>query len=159
VLKYGLIFGLVGNLILAAVAWAESPFPPSVLGILGVIGYAVGVAPLALAYIAGIALLWQIPAFQRFLKVLAPAGRMAMTNYLMQTLIALLIFYGYGLGFYGKIGPTGTSLIAIGVFGIQIIFSTVWLRYFIYGPMEWIWRQLTYKQVLPIRRPAMMVAD
>jgi uncharacterized protein len=159
VLKYGFVLGLIGNAVIAAVAWAESPFPPSALGVLGVIGNAVGVAPLALAFIAAVKLLWQRPRARRILNILAPAGRMALTNYLMQTVIAVLMFYGYGLGLYGSVGPLGTTLIAVLIFSVQVMFSSVWLRFFNYGPMEWVWRQLTYKKVLPLRRVSTVSAQ
>jgi uncharacterized protein len=152
VLKYGLILGLIGNSVLAVVAWVEPPFPPSALGILAVVGSTIGVAPLALAMIAGITLLWQRGTWQRVLSILAPVGRMALTNYLLQTVIAVLLFYGYGFGWYGRVGPISATLIALAVFALQIVLSTVWLRHFQYGPMEWIWRQLTYKQFLGLRR-------
>ena len=152
VLRYGLFFGVIGNAMLAGVMWFEPPFPPSALGILGVVGYAIGVAPLALAMIAGITLMWQRETWRRVLAFLAPVGRMALTNYLLQTVIAVLLFYGYGLGWYGKVSPISATVIALAVFAFQVVFSTVWLRFFQYGPMEWIWRQLTYKQRLSLRR-------
>ncbi len=159
VLKYGLLLGVIGNAVLAGVAWFEAPFPPSPLGILAVVGYAVGVAPMALFMIAAITLLWQAPASASILAILAPVGRMALTNYLLQTVFAVLIFYGYGLGWYGQVGPINATLIALGIFAFQIVLSRLWLRYFEYGPMEWIWRQLTYKQALAIRRRTITVPE
>ena len=152
VLVYGLILGLIGNFAMAALAGNEGAVPPSLAGVAGVVGYAFGVPALALFFIALIATLWQKDPWQRVLGVLAPVGRMALTNYLMQTVICVTIFYGYGFGLFGKFGATAATLIAFGIFLFQIVLSTVWFKYFAYGPMEWVWRQLTYRQRLSLRR-------
>ena len=154
VLLYGLILGLVGNLGMAALAGNEAPFPPSYAGIVGVIGYAFGVPALALFIIALVATLWQKSAWRRVLAVLAPVGRMALTNYLLQTVICVFIFYGYGFGQFGKVGSGQATLIALAIFVIQILISAFWLKYFAYGPMEWVWRQLTYRQRFDLRHKA-----
>jgi uncharacterized protein len=151
VLRYGLILGLVGNIAFAALAGAEAVFPPSPAGIAGVISYAFGVPALALFYIALVATLWQKAAWRRLLAFLAPVGRMALTNYLLQTVICVLIFYGYGFRQFGRIGAGAATLIALAIFLFQVLMSAMWLKYFSYGPMEWIWRQLTYRQRLNLR--------
>ncbi len=151
ILVYGLILGLVGNIAFAALAGKEAVFPPSPAGIAGVISYAFGVPALALFYIALVATLWQKAAWRRLLAFLAPVGRMALTNYLLQTVICVLIFYGYGFGQFGRVGARGATLIALAIFLFQVLMSALWLKYFSYGPMEWIWRQLTYRQRLNLR--------
>ncbi|MDT4966867.1 MAG: uncharacterized protein QOJ64_1604 [Acidobacteriota bacterium] len=151
VLVYGLILGLVGNFAFAALAGTEAPVPPSPAGIVGVICYAFGVPALALGYIASVATLWQKATWRRVLSILAPVGRMALTNYLLQTIICVLIFYGYGFGLFGRLGAGVATLIALAIFLFQIMFSALWLKYFSYGPMEWIWRQLTYRKRLHLR--------
>src|SRR5437016_5241722 len=151
VLIYGLILGLVGNVLFAAFAGAESGCPPSPAGIVGVISYAFGVPALALGLIALVATLWQRTTWRRLLALLAPVGRMALTNYLMQTVISVFIFYGYGFGQFGRLGATKATLIALAIFLFQILMSALWLKYFSYGPMEWIWRQLTYRQRINLR--------
>lgn len=151
VLVYGLILGVIGNVAFATFAGAEAVFPPSPAGVVGVISYAFGVPALALFAIALVATLWQKPAWRRLLSLLAPVGRMALTNYLLQTVICVLIFYGYGLGFFGRVGATKATLIAFAIFLFQILTSALWLKYFSYGPMEWIWRQLTYRRRLSLR--------
>jgi uncharacterized protein len=150
VLVYGLILGLVGNLAFAAFVGAEAVFPPSPAGIVGVISYAFGVPALALGLIALVATLWQRKAWRRLLAWLAPVGRMALTNYLLQTVICVLIFYGYGFGQFGRFGARAATLIALAIFLFQIFMSALWLKYFAYGPMEWIWRQLTYRRRLSL---------
>jgi uncharacterized protein len=151
VLVYGLILGLVGNVAFAALAGAEAVLPPSPVGIIGVVTYAFGVPALALFFIALVATLWQKTAWRRLLSFLAPVGRMALTNYLLQTVICVLIFYGYGFGQFGRVGARTATLIALFIFLFQIMISALWLNYFSYGPMEWIWRQLTYRQRLDLR--------
>ncbi len=153
-LVYGLILGVVGNVAFAALAGAEAVFPPSPAGIVGVISYAFGVPALALFFVALVATLWQRGAasnWRRLLGWLAPVGRMALTNYLLQTLVCVFIFYGYGFGQFGRFGATKATLIALAIYLFQIFMSALWLRYFSYGPMEWIWRQLTYGRRLSLR--------
>ena len=151
VLIYGLVFGAIGNAGLAWTMTIQPPFPPSALGILGTVGYVVGVPSLALFYIAAGTLLWQTDAWRRLLAILAPVGRMALTNYILQSVICVLLFYGYGFGLFGSVRAAAATAIAFGIFLFQIAFSTVWLKFFRYGPLEWIWRQLTYRHRLDLR--------
>jgi uncharacterized protein len=84
------------------------------------------------------------------IAVLAPMGRMALTNYLMQSLICSLYFYGYALGHWGM--PRGQQVVfVLVVYALQVAFSHWWLSRFRYGPMEWFWRGYTYRQVPPFR--------
>lgn len=152
VLVYGLVLGLVGNALMASLSGKETAFPPSLAGIFGDIGYSFGVPALALGIIALVAILWQKDGWQRVLSVFAPVGRMALTNYLLQTIVCVFIFYGFGFGLYGRFGALVSTLIALGIFLFQILLSAAWLKYFAYGPMEWIWRQLTYRKRLKLRK-------
>ncbi len=152
VLIWGLILGVTGSAAFSALAGKEAAFPPSLAGVGGVITYAFGVPALALAYIALVVTLWQKEGWKKLLAFLAPAGRMALTNYLMQTIACVLIFYGYGFGLFGKFGAVTATLIAFAIFFAQVVFSYIWLKFFLYGPMEWVWRRLTYRQKLPFRR-------
>jgi uncharacterized protein len=72
------------------------------------------------------------------------AGRMALTNYLMQSVICSLLFYRVGFGLYGEIGMTGLSLIALLIFAMQVLYSRWWFTRYAFGPMEWLWRRMTY---------------
>jgi uncharacterized protein len=112
--------------------------------------YAISVVPLSLAYISVICLRWIKKKGNSKLKVLAPMGRMALTNYLMQTIIGITIYYGVGFGFGGNIGPAVFIPIGIGVYILQVFYSNLWFKYFNYGPFEWIWRMLTYGKYLKI---------
>ena len=78
-------------------------------------------------------------------------GRMALTNYIGQSAIGVLIFYGIGLGIGAKTGLIYGEVIALTVFVFEIAFSAIWLQYFRFGPLEWIWRCLTYLRLFPIK--------
>jgi uncharacterized protein len=125
---------------------------PNPSGIGHTVFYALSVVPLCLAYISVICLHWINKKGNSKLKILAPLGRMAMTNYLMQTIIGITIYYGVGLGFGGNIGPVIFVPIGLCVYLLQIAYSNWWFRYFNYGPFEWIWRQLSYWKRLPLKK-------
>jgi len=86
------------------------------------------------------------------MKTLAAVGRLALTNYLMQTLICTTIFYGHGLGLFARIDRVGQLEIVAGVWAVQLITSTWWMRHFAFGPAEWLWRSIAYGRWTPIRR-------
>lgn len=113
--------------------------------------YALGVVPLAMAYAAGFVLLWRHPAWQRRLVLLAATGRMALTNYLTQTLVGITIFYGIGFGLGMRLGATWFPALALLILTVQTLFSQWWLARYRFGPMEWLWRSLTYRQRQPMR--------
>jgi len=99
---------------------------------------------LGLGYILLILLLSQVPIFKNILNSLKYIGRMALTNYLMQSVIFTTFMYAYGFGYFGSIQPWQLVIYAILVFLIQLFISIIWLKNFRFGPMEWIWRKLTY---------------
>ena len=151
VMIFGLTLGVIGNLIMTAAAGNEGSFPPSAIGVVGVVGYAFGVPALALGIIALLTTLWQTNLWKRVLGIFAPVGRMALTNYLMQTVVCVTIFYGYGFGQFGTFTASKATLTALAIFAAQIVVSTIWLKFFAFGPMEWIWRQLTYGRRISLR--------
>lgn len=105
---------------------------------------------LSLFYISSLLILLQKEAWQRVLKPFSFAGRMALTNYLMQTVIGVGLFTG--LNYFGEMNLALGTLICIIVFPLQIGFSYYWLRKFRYGPMEWLWRTMTYGQLASRRK-------
>ena len=111
---------------------------------------ALGTVPFALGYIAVATLLLEDPRWRARLAVFAPVGRMALTNYLSQTLICLAIFYVGGM--LGKFRPALNLLIALLIFIVQMWFSAWWLQRYRFGPMEWVWRSLTYGAAQRMRR-------
>ena len=98
----------------------------------------------AVAYAGIIALLSQLSLFRKLFSPVANAGRMSMTTYLTQSIIATTIFYSYGFGLYGKVDVMTGTWIAIGIFIIQLIFAELWLAKFTQGPVEMLWKRLTY---------------
>jgi len=113
-----------------------------------------GALPMSLGYMAVLVLLLQSPAWARLLGWLAPAGRMALTHYLSQTVICSLVFYGYGLGQWGM--SRGWQMVfVVAVFALQVLLSRWWLARFRYGPLEWIWRSATYLQWPRMRQAAL----
>lgn len=103
-----------------------------------------------LGYLSAIVLAMQRPAWANRLRWLAPAGRMALTNYLMQSVVCTLVFYGYGLGYFEQLPRAWQPLFVLALFGLQVVASRWWLARYRFGPMEWLWRWMTYGQ-----RPAM----
>jgi uncharacterized protein len=76
---------------------------------------------------------------------------MALSNYLLHTLIATTIFYGHGFGLFGSVDRTGQVIIVFAIWAFQLVWSPIWLRYFRFGPAEWLWRSLTYWRVQPMQ--------
>ncbi len=89
---------------------------------------------------------------KRWLEHFIPYGRMALTNYIVQSIIGTFIFYGWGLGYMGEIRNLYIFFMAILFIALQMLFSTWWMRRFYYGPFEWLWRSLTYFKFFPMRR-------
>ncbi|MEM6336114.1 MAG: DUF418 domain-containing protein, partial [Bacteroidota bacterium] len=154
VAAWGLGLGLPLNV---AGAWLVAdgvPYlPGSALGMVEVLVGAIGVPLLALGYAAGVALVMRSPSARRALMTLAPVGRMALTNYLLQTVACMFVFYGIGLGLYGEVGTAAAAGIALLVFALQVPLSRWWLGRYRFGPAEWVWRRLTYRVPLALRRP------
>ena len=106
---------------------------------------------LGLGYMAGFVLLFGGP-WRRALQPLAPVGRMALSNYLAQTLVCIGLFYGIALGLGPRYGLLGVVVVWLLVFAAQMVFSQAWLARFRFGPAEWLWRTATYGRRQPMRR-------
>lgn len=106
---------------------------------------------LALFYLSAFVLLFQRPAWRARLGLLAPVGRMALTNYLAQTVVAIALFYGVGLGIGPRFGMVGVCVATLALFPLQLAASAWWLRRYRFGPLEWLWRSLTYGRMQPMR--------
>jgi len=151
-LLWGLLIGLTGNLLYATLIIPISRIYQTWTLFLATTGQTVGAPLLMLAYVSALCLLALSPGWGKRLRVLAPVGQMALTNYLMQSIICTLIFYGYGLGLFGKVGHAAGIALAIAIYLLQIPFSHWWMKRFYYGPAEWLWRSLTYLKPQPFRR-------
>jgi uncharacterized protein len=147
---WGMVIGLPLNLVRT---WIEfSHLSGDLWPLAEFVLNAVALTPMAIAYCAAIAIV--VTRRPLWLGWFAPVGRTALSNYLFQSLICIFIFYGVGLGYGGTLGYSGVVLIALSLFAWQIIFSIFWLRYFRFGPVEWIWRQLTYGKKIKLWKPA-----
>lgn len=107
-------------------------------------------ASLCIFYISALTLLLQKESWQRRLRSLGSTGQMALTNYLSQTIISVIIFVGFGL--YGNVSLLTGTLICFVIFAVQMAFSTFWLKKFRFGPFEWLWRSFTYGKFQPMRK-------
>lgn len=125
----------------------ELSFTASTAFCLGMLGGAL----MCLGYAGWVVRGMQSPAWTTMLARLAPAGRMALTNYLLQSLACTLVFYGYGLGYFERLPRAWQIPCALCLFGAQVLLSRWWLRHFRFGPMEWLWRSATYLKPQPMR--------
>lgn len=150
VLLVGLVVGVPG-----ALAWATAG---ALLGadfgagflLAGAVDFAT--APfLSAAYLAAVVLLYRRQAWRRRLEFLAPVGRLALSNYLLQSLVASLVFTGYGLGLYGRVGAAAGLALSVAIFALQVPLSAWWLSRFRFGPAEWVLRSFTYGRLQPLR--------
>ena len=145
----GLAIGIPANLVLLSSYRAiyETPgiIPEDLAALLTAIAALIVAGPaIATVYLSGAALAWLRPGPKRWLSAVAPVGRMALTNYLLQSIICTTLFYGYGLGLQGKVGITGGVGLALALYAGQVAFSRWWLARHRFGPAEWLWRTLTY---------------
>jgi uncharacterized protein len=106
----------------------------------------------SLGYICAVMLLCKCLSQSRAISLLAGIGRSALSNYLLQTIICTTLFYGHGLGWFGHVSRCQQLLIVVGVWGLQLTATPIWLRFFRFGPFEWIWRSLTYMKIQPMWR-------
>lgn len=106
----------------------------------------------SLGFFGLIMLLYKSGWFKWLIELFRPVGQMAFTNYLMQSLIGGLFFYGIGFNYFGKLERYELYYYVAVVWLAEIIWSHIWLRYFRFGPLEWLWRSLTYWKIQPIKR-------
>lgn len=118
--------------------------------IIAVVGGASGLI-LSFFYTSSITLLCLKSTWLRVLKIFSPVGKMALTNYLMQTVISIIIFNGYGFGLYGQVSPSVGVIYVFVIFLFQVLFSHIWLKSFKYGPCEWVWRSVTYRKKMSFK--------
>ena len=143
--------GIAGNLVLVPLHAATPAYPPTPLWVAEGALFAVAVPALAIAYASGFALLYSGKA-RAVLCAFRPAGQMALTTYIGQTLIGVALFYGIGFDLSGRVGQAACVAIAVAVFAMQSVFAALWLRHFRFGPLEWCWRRATYGVPVPLLR-------
>src|SRR5262249_49454905 len=133
--------GVGGGGTLLSALEGPTPLPPAILG-------AASSPPPAPGYAARLPLALRSSAALRF----AATGQMALTNYLVQSLVLSFLFYGYGLGFYGRLGSAAAAGVGLTVYAGQVALSRAWLKWYRFGPVEWVWRSLTYGRSQPMHR-------
>ncbi len=148
---WGLALGIVCTSVSLLAEHISNPALPFLTRRLRILLWAIGSPALCFFYASAIVLLAQREGWKRRLAPLAFVGRMALTNYLLQTVIGVTFFYNYGLGFYGKVGPAAGFGLTLLLYGCQVPLSVWWLRRFRFGPAEWLWRTLTYGRLQPMR--------
>jgi uncharacterized protein len=141
---WGLVVGVPGNLVFALAGRSSFMSDNMTPAFLASIGQTLGAPMLSAFYLATIVLLAQNPRWRARLSVLAPVGRMSLSNYLFQSLVCTTIFYSYGLGLFGQVGPAAGVLLTVVIYLVQIPMSHWWMKRFQFGPVEWLWRTLTY---------------
>ncbi len=148
------VVGLAAGLPLAAAgvaykihvgfAWDRAMFQGGLFNYVGSIGVFLGYLGLVMLTVKG----GRLPRLQ---QRLAATGRMALTNYMTQSLICSLVFYGHGLGLFEHVGGPGQVAIVAGIWALQLIWSPWWLARYRFGPLEWLWRSATYGRRQPMR--------
>src|SRR5262245_9842339 len=139
-----LVFGLgCGVAMMIAIRYVV-PYQISPIGVVMGVLYSLGRPPLMLAYAIAIVLALDAGWLPRFFHWLTFVGRMPLTNYLMQSVICTTLFYGYGFGLIDKVNPAAVLLLSFAIWGLQIPISVWWFRHFRFGPLEWMWRTVTY---------------
>ena len=132
---------------------------PSPIKMLGSVCYSLSRLSMMIFYVLTIVRLSQLPQWQRWLAPLAAAGRMPLTNYLMQTLICTTLFYNWGFGLWDKVGPAAGFMLSLAIFWlVQVPWSQWWLRGHERGPMEALWARLTYGRGSKATAPAAVTA-
>ena len=117
-----------------------------------IVNQCIGVPAMACAYVALFLLVFAYQPRLRLWSIFAPVGRMSLTNYVMQSVIGVALFYGCGLGMWGEIGITWSLAVIGTIYCLQSIASFWWLRIYRFGPLEWFCRSLTYQTILPLRK-------
>lgn len=143
---YGFLVGLPVSCFYAWSALNENP-----LGLIGrSAAYALSVVPVSLAYVSSVCLWYMKNRERTFFRLMAAPGRMALTNYIGQSAFGMVIFYGIGFGLGATMGLADVEMVALCVFFFQVAGSCLWLNFFRFGPLEWLWRVLTYGKRLRI---------
>jgi uncharacterized protein len=136
--------GLFVSIFVAIVKAVVPPGTASGWAWLGGVLWLPGSHILAAGYVSGLSLIFLHEEWRRILLPFAAVGRMALTNYLMQSVLCTLFFYHYTTGLYGRIGPAVGLIPTVILYGTQVVFSNWWLERYRFGPMEWLWRGMTY---------------
>jgi uncharacterized protein len=142
--RCGLLIGLPASIAYSALNQHGGLLPLTNSGLIRTACESIGTPMLCLGYVAWIATVFQTKRGQRLLLWLAPVGRMALSNYLLHSVIGVLLFYGIGAGLYMEVSLATALGIAFAIYALQILISRAYFRLFHQGPVETLWRRLTY---------------
>jgi len=146
-------YGIGLPLVIGGILFNESKgFDPAWQSLAGMHFNELGSIPVALGHIGLIAAIVKAGALRAARQRLAAVGRMALTCYLLESVLAGLIFYGYGLGLAGRLDRFEQQLVVLGVWALLLVIAPWWLARYRFGPVEWVWRSLTYWKRQPMRR-------
>ena len=135
------------------------PGKPTAIGYVSNLLYFPAAHVLSAGYAAGLAVLIQNPAWRKRLTPFAAIGRMALTDYLTQSVVCTVFYYSYTTGLYGRVGPAMGLVPTVALYSTQVAFSNWWLKRYRFGPMEWLWRGMTYGSFPQFRREPASAAE
>jgi len=138
--------------VLSALLLDAHRFDPLYVARFGGIPNYFGSILVAFGHIGAVMLLVRSGALRTIVDRFAAAGRMALSNYLAQSVVMTTLFYGYGLGLYADVPRVWQQVLVVALVGLQLLVSHWWLKHFRFGPAEWLWRSLSYRQRQPMRR-------
>jgi uncharacterized protein len=144
--------GLALNVFVTLANMRPSTGKPTLIGYLAGILQFPAMHILSAGYASGLAVLIQSDVWRKRLTPFAAVGRMALTDYLTQSVVCTLFFYNYTTGLYGRFGPAIDLIPTVVIYGSQVVFSNWWLARYRFGPMEWLWRGMTYGKLPSMRR-------
>lgn len=148
---YGLIIGIPFNLLLVLSSVYSKPVGVDFWEFVGSFSGMLGGITFMCCYVSGLVLLYAKGKFNKLFSGFSAVGRMALTNYLSHSLIALILFRSVGFGLYGKLEVWHAIVLTLLIYALQIPFSKWWLSKYNFGPLEWLWRTLTYGKVQPFK--------
>jgi uncharacterized protein len=148
--RIGLIIGILGfiNFMIQEMTLSGIPF---IYKLFNSILYPIASISICFFYAASIVILFQKKYWHKLLQLFVPAGRMALSNYIFQSLVCTTLFYSYGFGLYGRVSTTTGILLSIIIFYSQLVFSAYWMKRFHFGPLEWLMRSFVYEKFQPMR--------
>src|SRR5262249_32601294 len=144
--------GIVLNTLVVIVQSRAVPGKPTLIGFIATVAFLPAAHLLSAGYASGLAVLIQNPIWRDRLTPFAAVGRMALTDYLTQSIVCTVFYYNYTTGLYGRVGPAAGLIPTVLLYGAQVVFSNWWLTRFRFGPMEWLWRGMTYGTLPSLRR-------
>ncbi len=149
---FSLPVALVFNYMLATYAGTASQAMPEMDTVLMIAGMAFGGPSLTFVYISLAVFIFRNGWVRWLVEKISATGRMALTNYLTQSVICTTLFYSYGFGLYGRVNIWQGMLITLGIYLTQVVWSHYWLKHYRFGPFEWAWRSLSYKKLQPLKK-------